>query len=86
LVDDEVAGGDGLVERVGQFLLLGGVDQQQAGREPVLFEVADAVVASPLLGDGVQQLGQLRVGVVLVVAGHPPQPCSRRPLPRRRVR
>lgn len=40
-------GGDRLVEYVGQLLLLGGVDQQRAGREPVLLDVADAVVAPP---------------------------------------
>src|SRR6266540_2636404 len=85
LVDDEVAGGDRLVERVSQFLPLSGVDQQQAGREPVLLDVADAVVAPPFQGDGVQQLGQRRVGVVLVVAGHPSHPCPRRPLPRGRA-
>jgi hypothetical protein len=49
---------------------LGGLDDQQAGGEAVLLQVADAVVAPPLLGDVVQQFSQVRVAVVLILAGH----------------
>jgi hypothetical protein len=70
LGEDPVAGRDVAVERLAELLALGGLDDQQGGVEAVLVQVADAVVPPPLLGDVVQQLGQLRVAVVLIPAGH----------------
>jgi hypothetical protein len=67
--EDPVAGRDVAVERVGEFLSFGGLDYQQAGAVAVMVDIADAVVAPTLDRDVVQQLSQLRVGVVLVPAG-----------------
>jgi uncharacterized membrane protein len=70
LGDNPAAGRDVPVERLGELLLLGRLDDQQAGMETVLVQVADAVVAPALLSHVMEQLGQLGVVVVLIAAGH----------------
>jgi hypothetical protein len=47
LEQEPAAGWDGVVEGVGEFVLFGGLDDDQAGVEAVLVEVAGAVVDQP---------------------------------------
>jgi hypothetical protein len=70
LGEDPAARRDLMVERIAELLLLGRLHDQQAGVEAVLSQVTDAVVAPPLLGHVMEELGELWVAVVLIAAGH----------------